>query len=264
MLRVFLPDELITAVLSFLPVRSLIRLKCVCKSWKTLISDPMFVKLHLKRSARNKHIAIFSNEYKKCSNIKISHIPMHRLLENTSLTIANDPYFDDHGFMYPVGSYNGLLCLLTINNDEHSLYLWNPATRSLSIKIEFVHCDTVHPFIHWWNCGFGYDNSTGTYKIVTLCQWCKEVRVLSIGDNVWRNIQNFPDAHKCIGFSGVYVNGSLNWLIIPKQSQHEDGKTITINQFVIISLDLSTETYRQFLPLGFLIKCHVFGRSLLC
>jgi hypothetical protein len=198
MLHVFLPHELIREVLSFLPVRSLMRLKCVCKSWKTLISNPTFVKLHFKRSARNKQLAIFSSPYSSSSNLRIvSHVPVHRLLENTSLTIANDPYFDDHGYIYPIGSYNGLLCVRSnINNaGGYSLYLWNPATRSLSNKIEFVHCDH---WPHWWNYGFGYDNSTGTYKIVSLCLLSKEVRVLSIGDNVWRNIQSFPDTHLII------------------------------------------------------------------
>ncbi|PNY16446.1 F-box protein [Trifolium pratense] len=121
-------------------------------------------------------------------------------LENTSLTIANDPYFDEHGYICPVGSYNGLLCLLTFNNAaEYWFYLWNPATR-------------------------------------------KEVRVLRIGDNVWRSIQCFPDAQVSISRTGVYVNGSLNWLTIPKQSQFDYGysaKTLTINQFGIISLDLN-------------------------
>ncbi|MCI40987.1 F-box/kelch-repeat protein, partial [Trifolium medium] len=40
----FLPEELIIQILLRLPVRSLIEFKCVCKSWKTLISDPKFAK----------------------------------------------------------------------------------------------------------------------------------------------------------------------------------------------------------------------------
>jgi F-box interacting protein len=172
---------------------------------------------------------------------------VHRLLENTSLTIANDPYFDDHEYIYPIGSYNGLLCVRSnINNaGGYSLYLWNPATRSLSNKIEFVHCDH---WPHWWNYGFGYDNSTGTYKIVSLCLLSKEVRVLSIGDNVWRNIQSFPDTHLIISNRGVYANGSLNWLTIPKRSEYENWKNVSICQYVIISLDLSTETHCPLLP----------------
>jgi hypothetical protein len=74
------------------------------------------------------------------------------------------------------------------------------------------------------------------------------VRVLSIGDNVWRNIQSFPDTHLIISNRGVYANGSLNWLTIPKRSEYENWKNVSICQYVIISLDLSTETHCPLLP----------------
>jgi hypothetical protein len=51
------------------------------------------------------------------------------------------------------------------------------------------------------------------------------------------------------------VCGTLNWLAIQNKFQYDyqiDWKLITINQFMIISLDLSTETYRQLMaPQGF-------------
>lgn len=63
---VFLPDDLITEILSFLPVKSLVRFRCVSIYWKTLISDRAFVKLHLKKSAiRNPlfTVLMFHDEY---------------------------------------------------------------------------------------------------------------------------------------------------------------------------------------------------------
>ncbi|MCH86246.1 F-box protein [Trifolium medium] len=114
MLREFIPDELITEVLSFLPVKSLMRLKCLNKSWKTLISDPAFIKLHLKRSARNKHLALFSRIQQTSYNFRVAPFPLHRLLENTSGTITV-PYFPinkDRVCLNVVGSYNGLFCLV--------------------------------------------------------------------------------------------------------------------------------------------------------
>ncbi|XP_057440730.1 F-box/kelch-repeat protein At3g23880-like [Lotus japonicus] len=44
-------DELIWEILSLLPVKSLVRFRCVCKSWKLTISNPQFMKLHLRRSS---------------------------------------------------------------------------------------------------------------------------------------------------------------------------------------------------------------------
>ncbi|KEH31123.1 putative F-box domain-containing protein [Medicago truncatula] len=58
---VILPNDLITEVLSFSDVKSLIQMKCLCKSWNSIISDPKFAKLHLKRSAQNPHLILVSN-----------------------------------------------------------------------------------------------------------------------------------------------------------------------------------------------------------
>jgi hypothetical protein len=110
MLREFIPDELITEVLLFLPVKSLMPLKCLNKSWKTLISDRTFIKLHLKRSARNKQLALFSKIQQTSCNFRVAPFPLHRLFENTSGTIAV-PYFrinEDRICLNVVGSYNGL------------------------------------------------------------------------------------------------------------------------------------------------------------
>lgn len=163
--RVFLPDELIMEVLSFLSVKYLMRFKCVCKSWKTIISDPTFVKLHLKISARNKHLALFSILFRHSSYFSIAGFSLCRLLKNKSINLANKPNFrlkDVYGFLYPVGSCNGLLCLFgyfSINNYEETLlYLWNPATRTLSDKILFLRQYEVN-FKRYWKFAFGYDNS---------------------------------------------------------------------------------------------------------
>jgi F-box interacting protein len=81
------------------------------------------------------------------------------------------------------------------------------------------------------------DNSTETYKIVVFNPQSYEVRVFNF-------IQSFPvvpfdDVPESYYDRGVYayVNDSLNWLAIREESQ-----------YVIISLDLSSETYRQLLP----------------
>jgi hypothetical protein len=39
-----LPDELIAEIISVLNIKTIVRLKCVSKSWNILISDPTFVK----------------------------------------------------------------------------------------------------------------------------------------------------------------------------------------------------------------------------
>jgi F-box interacting protein len=212
----------------------------------------------------------------------IVRLPLTRLIQNTTITLAENPYFHQPCFrdsfffhrLRVVGSCNGLLCLygyvVGSSNcyEEIFLYLWNPATKALSNKIVFLqdelHLRKFERQTHCWTFWFGYDNSTDNYKIVAFCLMINEVRVLNLGDNVWRYIQSFPVVpldnyssfpfcHQGINNSGVYVSGTINWLAIPNVSMLwpldiRPFEPIDINRFVIISLDLSTETYRQFLP----------------
>ncbi|CAL0334630.1 unnamed protein product [Lupinus luteus] len=58
----FLPFELITEILSRVPVKFLIQFKCVCKSWKTLISNPEFAQKHLSTVHHRHHLLLSIND----------------------------------------------------------------------------------------------------------------------------------------------------------------------------------------------------------
>lgn len=82
------------------------------------------------------------------------------------------------------------------------------------------------------------------------------VRILTVG-NVWRNIASFPVDHLHIlndhdyRHIGVYFSDTLNWFAI-HNGIHYDSKNRRVKLFAIVSLDLVTETYNQYLlPLGF-------------
>jgi hypothetical protein len=46
-------DEIIFEILARLPVKDLMRFKSVSKVWRAMISDPLFIRLHLQQSAKN-------------------------------------------------------------------------------------------------------------------------------------------------------------------------------------------------------------------
>jgi F-box interacting protein len=261
-LPVTLPDDLIAEVLSFLDVKSLIRLKCVSKLWYSLISYPLFVKLHLDKSSQKPHLAVFNTQF-STQHARLTAFSLHRLLENQSTTVSIDDYTNyrmtmDNRNYRTVGSCNGLFCLLRYSKTEecHEFYLrfWNPAMRSLTDELSSISisCRETYPFFEF-SFSFGYDNLTKKYKVVAFRP--SDVRVFTLGDNnVWRNIQSFPVIpYLSISLNcGVYVSNSLVWFALRNKVYHAydqwDNLNPTIDQYVIISLDLGTETYTQMLP----------------
>jgi F-box interacting protein len=159
-----------------------------------------------------------------------------------------------------------LLCFR--NNFSYSggdilLRFENPAAK-LSNKIRVYdgnrkrsRLDFEYNEVRIYKYSFGYDSSNDTYKVVASCPRGKgkgtEVKVFSLGDNAWRYIQDFPvdplyfKIRSPFVNDGIYVSGTINWLAI-RNNEVYDWKSITIDQFVIISLDLGKETYRRLLP----------------
>ncbi|XP_058725750.1 F-box/kelch-repeat protein At3g23880-like [Vicia villosa] len=252
---VTLPEELIAEVLSLLKVKSLLRFKCVNKSWNSLISDPFFVKMHLIKSSRNPHILHSLTYLSSTSNSKIGlqNLSILRsLLENPSINLfPKDSIYLMEKCCHIIGSCNGLTCLVTsprYPKCEIELYIWNPATRCLSQKLD----SWYHDLNFLFKLSFGYDNLTDKYKVVAFRS--KQVRVFTIGDNVWRNVQIFPtypyeDPYTCCQLNGVYLNNSLNWFSLRgfRPNDCYRSRNLSVQQFVIISFDLGIETNTQIL-----------------
>jgi len=262
---VILPDELIAEVLSFLPVKSLMQLRSVCKSWKSILNDPTFVKLHLNRSSQKPDLTFVSSVWTRpyTRGSEALTFTVCSLFENPPIIINlpnNDPYYQlkDKDCLGIVGSCNGLLCLLVGTSFDGSysykdlfLRFWNPATRTLSDKLGCLgdgDNDVSLCKSHSLKFAFGYDNSSDTYKAVYFILDTTIVRVFSISNNVWRSIQNSPVAS--LRYSAVvHLSGSVISVAIRNYTtKYYDCNNITIKQFVIISLNLGTEKYTQLMP----------------
>ncbi|XP_004492391.1 F-box/kelch-repeat protein At3g23880-like [Cicer arietinum] len=277
---VFIPDNLIAEILSFLNVKSILQFKCVNKSWNTLISDPTFIQMHLKKSPQNPHLAIFWNHL---DHYKVVPFPFHRLLQNPSIKLDTDNLYplNDFSQFKLVGSCNGLLCLFFSKTkyfpNETTTYwfrFWNPSTRITSEMLGLcdytVDDDRIYGF-KYFNFVFGYVESTKTYKVVAFrveydekdnkASGKSEVKVFSFDHNCWKNIQSFPVIPlNLLGIcnhrrsAGVHLSGTVNWLALRDHLYPSYAYSLitSVQQFVIVSLDLSTEKYTQFLlPLGF-------------
>jgi F-box interacting protein len=221
------------------------------------------VKFHFQRFARNPHLALVTTKTKT-----VVPFPVRDLLDNCRVTLTNDPHYlindrsNDLFIHQIVGSINGLICFLcySIRYQDVCIRFWNPCTRTKSEKLGYVSL-LGYP-IHqrrYFKFAFGYDNLSSTYKVVLLNFHTRTrttkitmSKVFNFGDNVWRNIQNFPAIPLQVlnvgqrVQNGVYLSGTVNWLAV------FDFPFYSVDKYVIISLDLGTETYTQLLlPQGF-------------
>ena len=264
-----LPEEVVIEILLRLSVKSLMRFKCVSKSWKSLISGPSFVKLHLQRSPKYTNVLLKTevnglNCVVPCST--------RSLMENPSSTVTEDGCLQLKSNYQFCGSVNGLVCLFGNFNgdrfirDEYKgdechywVRFWNPTTRSRSGKSPCLHVNIRRQGYAFGirrriKFGFGYDDSTDTYKVVAILYDGKtgehELRVHSKGDSCWRKSLRCPAFPFLYQIEGQFVCGTLNWLGIDLFGCC-NWSSVTFNQLIIFSFDLRKETFKKLLmPAG--------------
>ncbi|CAJ2629798.1 F-box/kelch-repeat protein At3g23880-like [Trifolium pratense] len=231
-----LPEELIVEILLRLPVRSLLQFKCVCKSWKTLISNPQFTKTHLRISTVEPTLThqrlVFSALQ---TPLKIVSYPLKPLFQNPSTPVkpVNFNGIMKHNYSI-IGSCNGLLCLYC--KSQTCFRLCNPSINFKSKKSP-SHCWML---IYY---GFGYDQVNDKYKVLVVVQNKDDLsetltKIYTFGEDSWKIIQNFPHTTPTEGL-GKFVSGTLNWIV--------DKNNVRSNQGVILSFDLAKETCMEIL-----------------
>ncbi|KAH6760332.1 hypothetical protein C2S51_017281 [Perilla frutescens var. frutescens] len=210
-----LPEELIEEIFSRLPVKSLLRFRCVSKSWRYLIVSKRFVKKHLDNSTKN---ASFAHH-----RIILNSIEPQRGLKQCSFrSMLSDPFTDQFTFCDSInndirlasicvaGCCNGLVCILL---DGKHFMLWNPSTR-MSKKLPAM--DHKINRGHITNYGFGFDDLSGDYKVFGIASFfwitgkyeaiCK---VYSLQTNSWKIVKkgNVSPFDK----EGKFASGKLHW-----------------------------------------------------
>ena len=167
----YLPDEVVRVpeILHRLPSKSLIRFRCVSKSWNSLITSPAFINFHLTQS-----LSTLSN-----SNTKIVRYCTHPKLENYKLFRDENDSFDQiQQLDFPVASrqlrhfiligfVNGLCCL----NEDERIIVWNPSIiKSITLPKPSITIETHGP--NSFRLAFGFDSRTNDYKVVRFAFQC--------------------------------------------------------------------------------------------
>jgi F-box interacting protein len=244
-----LPQDIIVDILTYLPVKSLVRFKCVCKPWQLLISDPRFVKLHLKRAIEGNNI-----------NRQRLLVAAEPLYSSVDFEAASDgdginavmelPYpsaasrTESFAFASIRGSCDGLVCIRN-GGDVHDMFLWNPSTRESKKLPKPSSSVQKHGFL----TGLGYDSTIDDYKLVIAClttangsHQIMAPEVFTLKTNSWRRIQGIHSGITLEGGAGVFWNGALHWL-----GKQETGADHDVD--VIFSLDVAQEKFMGFVPL---------------
>ncbi|XP_059295863.1 F-box/kelch-repeat protein At3g23880-like [Lycium ferocissimum] len=209
-----LPQELITDILLKLPVKPLLKFRCVSKSWLALISSPQFVKTHLSICANDK-------DYTNHRVVLKVNSPEFNLKDCSLNSLLYDPVTEAFDLGYPmknprkplrsiriVGSVNGLICLVIGVND---FFLWNPSIR----KFKKLPDPTDGFYIMY---GFGYDEFHDDYKVVAICNNLRyngshhvEVKIYSLKSDSWTSTYECWSGGVLSTRWGTLVNGKLHW-----------------------------------------------------
>ncbi|KAJ9672008.1 hypothetical protein PVL29_025589 [Vitis rotundifolia] len=133
--NVFEVEEILTNILSRLPVKSLLVCKSVCKYWQGLICSPSFIHLHLIQSQENPSY-VFCLSYVFWDNIHCW------VIKTDGETTQSFPSYDGFYFKDMICSFNGLICCTTPRKSrtcfirrsprrDMDIIICNPATRKV-------------------------------------------------------------------------------------------------------------------------------------
>ncbi|XP_006358425.1 F-box/kelch-repeat protein At3g23880-like [Solanum tuberosum] len=209
-----LPEELVTEILSRLPVKSLLKFMCVSKSWLALISSPEFVKTHLSLNANNNEYTRHKVMMFERTAYTFRDCSVSCLFNNSSIRANNLDYPRQVPCcFYMVGSVNGLICLVS---QLKEFFLWNPSIR----KYKKLSNSKTKTNLVYSVYGFGYDEFHDDYKVVVIFIIRRddfslqiEVKEYSLKSDSWRTVDNCPSITP-LQQSGMFVNGKLHWVSI--------------------------------------------------
>ncbi|KAL5565986.1 hypothetical protein UlMin_029150 [Ulmus minor] len=257
------PQEVVEEIMSWLPPKSLIRFKCVNKSWYTLIrgliKDPKFVGKHLNNLNNN----IFSPAYFIFSgttpfNTK-DYLDSYSVYRRELLLSIFDDFVDpkdrircaDEEICLPVMAEeknellqiktchcNGIICLAF----QGTFVLYNPAIKELRFLPKPCLGGSFSQ-----GMGFGYDSQANNYKVVKFGDYntrkvSARAELYSLKTDTWREIQvPLGAGYVSIPHREVYLDGNFYWLMEDVNGDSDNSDDI------IVSFDMRDEVFLSML-----------------
>ncbi|XP_026428357.1 F-box/kelch-repeat protein At3g06240-like [Papaver somniferum] len=217
-----LPGDIMIDILTRLPVKSILRFKCVCKSWRQLFDDIKFCQRHcVAQKKSNNPIKILA-----CKGNVLYSIDAYNSILSGAVEIVDYPFYNKKKYnkkyeaaLGILGSCNGLVC---IRPQPNLICFWNPSSKQHKIvhKLQLVdeNQQSQTP-LSWCIYGFGYDPKTQDCKLVRFESFVDrtrgtQIKVYSLASNSWGTaLHNVPYIIPCRSQpTPLYFNGALHWL----------------------------------------------------
>ncbi|KAM7490060.1 hypothetical protein LguiA_032981 [Lonicera macranthoides] len=252
-----LPQEIIDEILYRLPVKSLLRFKCVSKRWLSALSDSNF-NLYYKKKSSSVFTIILNGNIPSVYYIDDDNVSSIKAFSLNVPPLILEEYNNiDHYWQRTISNACNGLVLLRISKD--SLALFNPSTRCYSLNaltLDFLDSTSTS---YYTDLGLCYNASMDDYKalVIIYCVYNSSVHhvfVSCLKSKKWVEITHVPFD---VGHSirGPLVNGHVHWTI---------GKTIayfetTRNTFEALP---SPPDHHKYLIIGsgVLDECLCIGR----
>ncbi|KAL3515943.1 hypothetical protein ACH5RR_022845 [Cinchona calisaya] len=242
-----LPRELVSNILSRLPVKTLVQSTSVSKLWYSLIKNPSFLKSHLTSS-----ISKLTDNYILITPKSYSNDPVLSFFadDNDYSFVSNVkiPFQTRSKTINIVGSCNGLVCFTDYVDAAYGgdVYLFNPLINKLRmLRSEYsCYCDwmeknfSVYPVL-----GFGFCESQNDFRVVRILYSAHHVEkklrprveVYSLKSGKWRSVKAKID-HLMFRGCNAFVDGCLYWVACVRARERVSW---------VMWFDLKDEVFRE-------------------
>ncbi|XP_026383678.1 F-box/kelch-repeat protein At3g06240-like [Papaver somniferum] len=245
------PEEITVDILKRLPIKSVLKFRCVCKKWYDILNDPEFLKKQQNHDLGDDDSTLILR--KGCDYYSISNDTFTSIASSSSSDVAislsaKDVKDLDFPIISPktpmpfieetvqvLGSCKGLICFVLVFARIHGLL--NPFTGEYR-KLPSPGSSIPSGKSLFYNYGLGYDSKTSDYKLVRIAKSDEnvpEVKVYTVGSNSWRSIENLDIPYVSCRGTSRFLNGCLHWI----------ANYSFQTPRVIVSFDLGSETFKE-------------------
>ncbi|KAK3011900.1 hypothetical protein RJ639_011420 [Escallonia herrerae] len=216
-----LPDLIMMDILSRLPAKSIFSCRRVCKSWRNILLDPHFAKLHLSRAPVDFLLksegTVFLAELDEESCISNSDVHLGRksLMSCKTCNGINIGLKE----IELCSSCEGMLCVRR-SKRWSPYHVYNPITGE-----HVVVQQTVRASFMPIDCALGFSRRANEFKVMRFLVVTQsrtivkglEVDIQTVGSNSWRSIGETPYWPHLSSISSPFLNGALHWICYAAQ-----------------------------------------------